>query len=75
MNLDEPENLEGWTDYPVMILKVPPKAVLTWVLGKKGKMVKILQMLLNSYQRYGISEYPPSDRSCIALGTQTTLQN
>lgn len=49
MNPDEPENLEGWTDYPVMILKVAPKVVLTWVLGKKGKMVKALQIPLKGH--------------------------
>lgn len=62
---------------------VPPKAVLTRVLAKKGKMVKVLQMPLkghlkktneNSYQRHGISEHPPSDQSCTALGTQTTCR-
>lgn len=49
MNPGEPENLEGWTDYSVTILKVPPKVVLIWVLGKKGKMVKALQIPLKGH--------------------------
>jgi len=46
VNPDEPESLEGWTDCPEMIPKVPPKTVLTRMLGKKGKRVKALQMHL-----------------------------
>ena len=78
MNPDEPESLEGWTDYPEMILKVPPKTVLTWTLGKKGKRVKALQMPLKGHLKKttetatkdtSINEYPPSEQeSCTALG-------
>lgn len=49
VNSDEPDCWEGWTDCPEMVLKVPPKAVLTWALGKKGKKVKALQLPLKGH--------------------------
>lgn len=78
MNPDELDCLEGWTDYPEMILKAPPKTVLTWVLGKKGKRVKALHMPLKGHLKKthetatkatSLSEHPPSEQeSCTALG-------
>lgn len=72
MNPDEAENLEGWTDYPVMILKVPPKVVLTWVLGKEGKMVKALQIPLKGHLKK-TNETATKDMASVNFHSQITL--
>lgn len=71
MNPGEPENLEGWTDYPVMILTVPPKVVLKWVLGKKGRMVKALQIPLKGHLKK-INEIATKDMASVNIHPQIT---
>lgn len=49
VNPDESESSEGWIDCPETVLKVLPEMVSTWVLGKKRKRVKALQMSLKRH--------------------------